>query len=63
MPRCTAVAGWDGDLSPRPGRDGRNRRKLKMLKVFLMRVIVMEIGGRQLQSLPLISSGCGLSQG
>lgn len=34
-----------------------------MLEVFLMWVIVMEIGVGLLQSLPLISSGCGLSQG
>lgn len=34
-----------------------------MLKIFLMWVIVMEIEVGQLQSLPLISSGCGSSQG
>lgn len=61
MPTSAAVMGQDGVLCPCPGVGGWQEpgEKLKMLMIFLMQAMVTEIGAGLLQSLPLISSGCG----
>lgn len=48
VPMCAAVAGQDRVLSPCLGGWQGPGRKLKMLKIFLMQVTVMEIGAGQL---------------
>lgn len=59
------LAGQEWKLLCHMCRTGHGPQPLprKMLKIFLMQGVVMEIGAGQLQSSPLISSGCGSSQG
>lgn len=63
--RSRSWGGWqDGVLSPCQEGMAGAWEETEDAEDILDRVIVMEIGALgQLQSLPLISSGCGLSEG